>query len=54
MNFLVVKFSLISWFDSLWFLGMVDLVFEIVMQVLVRYESLWFLGIAGLLFEIVV
>ena len=33
---------------------MVDLVFEIVMQVLVRYDSLWFLGIAGLLFEIVV
>ena len=53
MNFLVVKFSLISWFDSLWFLGMVDLVFEIVMQVLVQCDSLWFLGIADFLFEIV-
>ena len=32
---------------------MVDLVFEIVMQVLVRYDSLWFLEIADFLFEIV-
>ena len=32
---------------------MVDLVFEIILQVLVQCDSLWFLGIADFLFEIV-